>query len=155
MGIGSAVKNAEEIKTRLEAKEAEPEEQPVDDPRLRREWAFDFKYTDGAGRTWSGPFKNRILNIEQSVRVGVMRATLCDSQPIDALDLSTYHHAEALAHLTVSLVERPKWARDLGKLDDPGLLRALYREVSSHEEIFRGRATDSGSGEAPGDDAAG
>ena len=147
-GINSAAKTADELKAELEGKEQAPEEvvAELDEPRMKEEWTFHFHYKDKVGRIWKGDFTNRILTIDQVNQVGVIRAGLCGNLPIMALDAATLDNSEMLSHLTVSLVKRPKWAASLGKLHDPELLRALYAEVSSHEDFFHGRAQDSEAG---------
>ncbi len=155
-GVGAA-QTADEIKADLDGKEESPEKavEKLGDPRMRDEWGFPLDYTDLAGRTWKGKFINRILTIDQINQVGVIRAKLCGNLPIDSLDVSTLDNAEMLSHLTVSLAKRPDWALKLGELKDPGLLRAIYVEVSSHEDMFHGRKKDpqagaGGAGDAPG-----
>jgi hypothetical protein len=154
----AAAQSAEEIKKEItKGGEKSPDEQvaDLDEPRLKEDWTFPFSYTDLVGREWKGEFTNRILSVDQINQVGVIRARLCGNAPIDALDMTTLNNAEAHAHLTVSLIKRPKWAVDLGKLKDPEILRRLYVEVSSHEDIFHGRephqaAGAGGKGDAPG-----
>jgi hypothetical protein len=147
-GINSAAKTAEELKAELEGNEQSPQEAvaELDEPRMKEEWKFRFRFEDQVGRVWEGDFTNRILTIDQVNQVGVIRAGLCGNLPIIALDAATLDNAEMLAHLTVSLTKRPKWARELGKLHDPEILRALYLEVSSHEDIFHGRGSDTETG---------
>lgn len=156
-GIASAGKTAEELKNELDGKEQSPNETTaeLDEPRMKEEWTFPFRYEDHVGRVWEGDFTNRILSVDDINKVGTIRAGVCGNAPIDALDMSTLDNAEMLAHLTVSLIKRPKWATELGKLKDPEILRRLYVEVSSHEDIFHGRRQDpeageGGKGNAPG-----
>lgn len=144
----SAAKTAEELKEELDGKEQSPEEQvaELDEPRLKERWTFEFAYTDRRGREWKGEFENQILSIDDVTRVGTIRAASCANAPIESLDMATLQNAEALAHLSVSLIKRPKWAAQLGKLKDGEILRRLYGEVSSHEDIFHGRGPDQEAG---------
>lgn len=143
-GIASAAKTAEELKKELDGQGKSPEEAAaeLDEPRLKKEWTFRFSYEDGAGRKWEGEFTNKILTINDVNRVGAIRAGSCNYAPVLSLDMATLANSEQLAHLTVSLIKRPQWAADLGELLDPEVLNRLYQEVSSHEEIFRGRKPD-------------
>ncbi|MBT8430088.1 MAG: hypothetical protein KJN79_09280 [Gammaproteobacteria bacterium] len=153
----AAGKTAEEIKDELDKKEASPEEQVADlsEPRLAEKWTFAFKYTDRRGRKWAGEFENQILSIDDVTRVGTIRAASCGNAPLEALDMATVQNAEALAHCTVSLIKRPKWAAQLGRLKDGEILRRLYQEVSSHEDIFHGRGEDQEAGLAGATDVQG
>jgi hypothetical protein len=153
-GVGTAARTAAELQEEMETAEKAPEETAAElnEPRLKEEWAFDFHHVDRVGREWKGSFKNQILSIDEINQVGVWRARLCGNVPIDALDAATLDNAERLAHLTVSLKKRPDWAADLGKLKDPEILKKLYQEVSSHEDIFHGRGQDPAVGDGgPGD----
>jgi hypothetical protein len=151
-GIGSAAKSAtrpiQEIHDELHKEGESPEEivAELDDPKLKEEYTFELNYVDGRGRTYKGTFTNRILNLDQISEVGVLRAIKCGNIPLIALDVTTVDTAERLAHCTVSLVKRPKWAADLGKLRDPEILHLLYKEVSSHEDTFLGRGQDQEAG---------
>lgn len=147
-GIGSAAKTAEELKKELDGRGQSPEEiaADLDEPRLKKEWSFHFHYKDPIGRVWDGDFTNRILSLDDINRVGTIRAGSCNYAPLASLDMATLANSEQLAHLTVSLVKRPKWAANLGELLDPEVLNRLYQEVSSHEDIFRGRGPDQASG---------
>lgn len=156
-GMNTAAKTAEEIKAELTGGEESPTETvaELDEPRMKEEWTFPFLYKDGCGRVWKGDFTNRILSIDQINQVGVIRARLCGNAPITALDPATFDNAEMLAHLTVTLTKRPKWAAELGKLKDPEILQRLYKEVCVHEDTFHGRGQDTEAGgggtwDAPG-----
>lgn len=156
-GISSAAKTAEELKAELDGQEESPEETTaeLDEPRMKEEWTFPFLYQDPVGRVWKGDFTNRILSIDQINQVGVIRAGLCGNVAITALDPATYDNSEMLAHLTVSLTKRPKWAAELGKLKDPEILGRLYKEVCSHEDTFHGRTENQRTGVGVEGDAPG
>lgn len=146
-GIGIA-KTADELKKEFDGQGKSPEETAaeLDEPRMKKEWTFHFHYEDQVGRRWDGDFTNRILSLDDINRVGTIRAGSCNYAPIAALDTATIVNSEQLAHLTVSLIKRPQWAANLGELLDPEILARLYREVSSHEEIFFGRGPDQKAG---------
>lgn len=115
-------------------------ETPRPDPRDNREYPFDFKYTDGRGKVWKGRFVNRVLSIRDRQSVGVIRAGLAHNAPVAALDEMTQEINLIIGHLSVSLIERPDWAKDLQALDDVRLLQELYLEVAQHEAHFLGYA---------------
>ena len=148
------IRSPEQLKAELEGK-PETGEQKVSrlyDPRLEREYEFELKYVDGRGKAWPGKFKNQILNFVQVSQVGAIKAHSLGGAPAASCDEYTLDHAEKLSHLTVSLVERPDWAKGskLEQLNDKGLLDALYAEVARHEGTFHGRipAEEDGSGES-------
>ena len=110
-----AVKSPEETKKQLEGKESDPESQLeiLEDPKMAREYVFKFRHEDGRKKVWAGEFKNKILNFTEKAQVGALRANLCGALPVDALDSFTLDMNIKLSHLTISLIDRPKWARDL------------------------------------------
>jgi hypothetical protein len=130
----------EEIKKELEQDELSPEDQvaSIDEPRMKERFEFEFSYTDKRGRTWKGRFTNKILDSTEICRVAVLRSRLLGGVPLSSIDDFTLEHSEILSHLTISLVDRPKWAMDLGKISNPTLLSLIYKEVSQHEAIFHG-----------------
>ena len=137
----------EELKAEAEeavnGKRAEPA-----DPRANREYPFQFKWTDSAGKTWSGPFVSKILTLGEQSLVGTLRARLSGSVAYEALDDFTKELNYLVANLSYSLKDRPEWAKDLRELDDIALLQALFAEVAKHEATFRGqRKTEVGSKE--------
>ena len=141
-----AVKSPEEIKQEVEGT-TEKTPQQNENPKMNKEYAFEFKYVDAHGKSWSGPFTNRILNYTDHSRVGAIKARLSGGVPFESLDPYTVNHNEKLAHLTISLTKRPKWAADLGELYDQKILDQLYTEVASHEAAFHGRSGDQAVGE--------
>jgi len=108
------------------------------DPRMAKEYTFNFEWKDGRGKTWRGKFTNRILNIHQRQLVGILRARLSSNTPPDALDVVTNNINDMIAHLTYSLVKKPKWANNLLELTDVALLQAVMKEVLDHEDFFHG-----------------
>lgn len=115
-----------------------PEPDPDKDPRSQRSYTFDFKYKDGNGKDWTGKFTSEVPDIRTRTMIGSLQAQLSNNVPSDALEPGVRRLNLILAHLTFSLVKRPKWAQDLGALFDPGLLNAIYEEVAQHEATFLG-----------------
>jgi hypothetical protein len=143
-----AVKSPQQLKDEIEGKTT-PEAKTADDsdPKLNKDCEFEFSHTDKRGRVWKGRFKNRILNFTDHSRVGALKARLSGGLPIESLDAFTIDHNEKMAHLTVSLIQRPTWAADFGELFDKEILERLYEEVASHEAKFHGRGQDQEMGE--------
>lgn len=142
---GEAI-SPEKLNKKFIGEDKSPEQQVEDlrDPRLQEEWTFDFSYTDQRGRTWQGEFTNKILNLIEIPRVAAIRSQMLGNIPIDAADYGTYQHTHRLAHMTISLINRPRWAEGdkLGSLYDPQIVSELFRKVASHEAIFFGRDED-------------
>ena len=89
-----------------------------DNPRMQREYPFDFRWEDGRGKVWKGKFTNTVPDIETRRFIGVLRAQLGNNIPFDSLDPVLREINLVIAHLTFSLTRRPKWAEDLGTLFD-------------------------------------
>jgi|WetSurMetagenome_2_1015567.scaffolds.fasta_scaffold36956_3 hypothetical protein len=154
-GLKDAIeKSPEELKDALEGKAEETPEQRYErlesEPKMKVEYTFTIDYTDGRGKRWHGEFVNRILSYKLRSRVGAMRASMSGGLPLEALDLPTMEINEKLAHLTISLTARPKWAEGekLADLLDPKILDLIYSEVASHEATFHGRGPDQETGVA-------
>lgn len=113
-------------------------EKVVDDPKLNEEYEFDFNWKDKRGNKFGGHFKNKILTIGEQQAVGVLRSTLSGGVAPSSLDLMTNELNLMIAHLSISLIVKPKWAEDLRKLKHIELLQELYQEVASHEAMFFG-----------------
>jgi hypothetical protein len=135
----------EAIGRRMESlAEGVPEnEKEADNPRLQREYTFDFRWKDGRGKVWTGSFTNRVLSIRDRQLMGIMRSNLGAGISPTNLDGLTAEINLMVAHLSFSLVSRPKWAEDLLALDDVRLLQEIYTEVVSHESTFLGYAKSS------------
>jgi len=113
-------------------------EKEADDPRAQRECTFEFNWKDGRGKIWKGRFTNKVLSIRDRQLVGIMRSNLAAGISPSNLDAYTGEINLMIAHLAVSLTERPKWAEDLLVLNDVRLLQELYMEVANHESTFLG-----------------
>src|SRR4030042_1925301 len=116
----------------------EKQKDPEADPKAQREYIFDFEWKDPHGKVWKGKFTNKVPDIRTRQLVGALRAQLGNNLPAEALDLATQEINLVIAHMTFSLIKRPKWAEDLGALYDFQLLPAIYQEVANHEATFLG-----------------
>lgn len=131
--------STEELKQEIEGAEKAGEGTPdLDNPRLQKEYEFDFSWKDGRGKVWAGKFTNKILSIKQQQGVGVMRARFAGDTPVNAQDGFTAELNLMLAHMSFSLTKRPTWAEDLRELDNHRILQELYTEVMAHEASFFG-----------------
>lgn len=116
------------------------------DPKLQKEYTFDFNWKDGRGKVWTGKFTNKVLSIREKQMAGVMRAKLADGLSADALDPLTVEINLMVSHLSYSLIKRPIWADDLLALENVNLLQEIYLEVASHEATFLGYIKSSAEG---------
>jgi hypothetical protein len=110
-----------------------------EDPKSHHEYSFDFKYVDARGHAWIGKFKNKILTIFEKQKVKVIKAQMSGGISVAALDGDIWQLNEMIAHMAVSLVEKPKWADNLTSLYDETIIDELYKEVASHEARFHRR----------------
>lgn len=140
------VPSVEDIKKDIEQKkdneEIKEDVEISDDPKLNEKYTFNLDYKDPRGKIWKGEFTNKILTNAESIQVAVTRARMLGGVSVNSIDLYTYELSERLAHLTWSLIKRPKWANDLSSLLDPMIIEKLYQEVTSHEDTFHGRGKD-------------
>lgn len=143
-----AIRPAAEVAAEITGKESEPK---ADDPKHQREYTFELDYTDTTGKKWTGQFRNQILSILQRQQVGAMKARLAGGVPFTSLDPYTTELNEMIAHLQISLRDKPKWAAELSELLDDGVAEAIYEEVASHEAMFHGRRARQKAGGANGE----
>lgn len=127
----------EAVNAPQEKEEGAPQPSPPN-PKDGREYQFTLSYRDRRGKLWTGEFTSKILTIRERQAVGIMRARLANGLPFESLDALTLELNLMIAHMTFSLTARPKWAEELDKLDDFGVLQAIYQEVASHEAHFLG-----------------
>lgn len=131
-----------------EAAEA-PDTKPSLDPRAEETWVFHFKHTTPRGAVFEGQFTNNILTCYQQSRISAIIARLQDGLPYESIEPSTRILNQAIAHMTLSLSERPDWAQNLGLLKDVGVIVALWEKVQGHETyFFRGDSEDTQQGPA-------
>jgi hypothetical protein len=115
-----------------------------------REFVLD--YVDSRGRRWTGDFKAKVLTVKDTIQLGLVKARLAGGVPVSHLDPDTALTLEVLAHLSVAIVARPPWAKDLMALYEAGVLAAIYEEVAGHEARFR-KPVSREAGEVDGDRA--
>ena len=108
----------------------------TEDPKAQE--IYEFAIDEKIGRReYKGRFKNKILTLEDKLRVGNVRSLLTNQAPWEALDPDTRLLSEIQAHLAISLQEKPRWF-DSTKLHDSRILYRVYRRVQEHESFFRG-----------------
>ena len=129
----------QEVKALAAVDDEGKKEDPERDPKTQKKYPFDFEWTDENGKVWKGHFVNQILDIRTRQLVGVQRARFALGMPVESLDELTQEINLMVAHLTLSLTEKPVWAEDLLAMDDVRLLQEIYTEVLAHEARFRGR----------------
>lgn len=130
-----------------------PETPVGDDPKDKEEYVFTLDWTDSRGKHWGGQFTNKILDINEQGQRDVLQASIQGGLPFEAFSRFAQDRNLAVAHMTYSLIKRPKWAKDLRKLKDPELILAIYEEVVAHEVTFWRQAKDQEEGgEAKPDD---
>lgn len=123
----------------------EDEQEPEEDPRDQPVYTFQFSYRErkGKGVLRVGTFVNHILTIEDMQKVGIYEAQLCNGLPRSSFSEEVLNLNMMIAHMSMSLKDRPEWAKQLSKVNDLGLLYALWQEVNGHEATFRGSEPDS------------
>jgi hypothetical protein len=145
----------EEFEKRIEADHLAPEEEmkedlerdvkgikraglDPDDPMAQRQYTFQLEYFDKLKKRWAGQFTTKILSIRERQLVGALRSRMSGGSSMESLDALTIEINLMLAHLAYSLTERPDWAKELGELEDIGIVQAVYAEVAAHEARFLG-----------------
>lgn len=125
---------------------------PPEDPKTAKVWTFAFEHKGPGGTTYRAQFSNTVLSIDRRLQAATLESKLLGGVPYESIDPQMGIIAKAVAHLTYSLSEPAGqspagWADNLMALDDPGVIIALFSEVLSHEETFRGLGADSEGGE--------
>lgn len=121
---------------------------PENDPKLKKDYIFQFKWSDGRGKEWAGEFTNHVLDIRERQMVGLMQSKFNGGMPHDSIDPDIKALNMVIAHMTYSLgKDRPEWAKDLQSLLDMQLIQALWLEVQTHEDTFRGWKAPSAGGD--------
>lgn len=133
--------SVEDAKKAIQKKVAAVEkESDEDDPKTKEEYVFDFSYTDGRGKVWSGKFKNKIITLMDRQGIGNLQTQWQGGYPYSSCDPEIAGLNYILAHMAVSLqpVRGGEWAKSdaIRKLTDLGLVQKLYEEVSAHEAKF-------------------
>lgn len=109
----------------------------------RKTFNFEFKADDG--ETYTGQFTTKRLAIKDRAKVGVKKSQLMggmhcvrDEEGVptgQGVDEYTDSLNEMIAHLEVSLEQKPVWF-NLEEIADVELVQAVYREVMDFEMSF-------------------
>jgi hypothetical protein len=134
-----------------------------ENPKEKRKYTFQFDYLDKRGKRWAGEFVNQILSIRGRQQQKVLKAQLSGNTVVSALDSDIWALNEIVSHMTISLIKRPAWAKELTDLDvdldtfgeGESLIEKLYAEVASHEASFYGRGSDTDEDPPAAEDSAG
>jgi hypothetical protein len=128
--------------------------------------SFDIDYlSEVDGRRYKGKFLAKKLSIRDIAALGVRKSQLNGGMHHDAehpghgVDEQTDEFNNMIAHLEISVVEKPQWW-NLDEITDVALIGQVYAEVLAFENKFLGRRSgaddpesgDDGSGEMGGAD---
>jgi len=106
------------------------------DPRDNEEYTFYFAYVNKRGENFEGRFTNRILTMEQTQQVHVLKARMLQSMPTSAISDEILATTQVLAHMSISLEHKVEWAKDLRLLRDPSVIWKLWAKVEDHESRY-------------------
>lgn len=106
------------------------------DPRDSEEYSFYFEHVNRRGEVYEGRFTNRILTLEQTQQVHVLKARMLQSMPASALSDEIAATTQILAHMSISLDHKVEWAKDLRSLRDPSVVWKLWAKVEDHESHY-------------------
>ena len=106
------------------------------DPRDSEEYTFYFEYANKRGQVFEGRFTNRILTLEQTQQVHVLKARMLQSLPTSAVSDDILATTQILAHMSISLDHKVEWAKDLRALRDPSVIWKLWAKVEDHESRY-------------------
>lgn len=109
---------------------------PAADPRDSEEYSFYFEYANKRGEVYEGRFVNRILTLEQTQQVHILKARMLQSVPVSALSEEIAATTQVLAHMSISLEHKVEWAKDLRTLRDPSVVWKLWAKVEDHESHY-------------------
>ena len=116
--------------------------------KSKKDYTFFFRYETKRGKVYEGQFTNHILTNDQKWAMEGIVSRVFDCVPLNTISPVARYIAHCAVHLDMSLdKERPKWAENLGNLTDEDVVTMLYREVTTHEDIFFGREEDQGKSE--------
>lgn len=123
----------------LQAIRAEQAPAPVggNNPMAAEEYAFTIERIRVDGSRISGSFKNKILSIQERIELGLLAARATRGAAWSSLDDDTQYLVNLVAHLTVSLLEKPIWFK-IAEIKDTVFINKVFAEVSKHEAFFRG-----------------
>lgn len=138
-----------------EAKEAADEDgtkvqEPAaaDDPERysKPEMVFAIEVVAQEGReerVYRGTFVHTIPTIKMRRKIGILKASLQDAFPDDAIDGDVRFMNKMIAHIAVCVRvaeghRSPQWFAKLDELREPKVITKIYEEVTAHEASFRG-----------------
>lgn len=102
-------------------------------------------------QTYQGEFTVRRLSIADIASLGVRKAQLNGAMhynpetPGCGVDVDTDEFNGVIAHLQIVMVKHPDWW-DLNKVNDLGVMYAVYEEVMKFERYFLERASEESTG---------
>jgi hypothetical protein len=120
---------------------------------------FQFSYTsEDDGHKYEGQFTTKRLSIKDRGMIGVRKSQLMGGMYCvrddkgnptgQGVDEDTDFLNAMIAHLEVSLMQKPQWW-NLDEIADMGLVRAVYQEVADFEmSFFRGSDGSNSQGES-------
>jgi hypothetical protein len=118
---------------------------------IKKTHTFHIKHTSETGEDYDGTFTCKKLSIMDRSRIGVRKSQLCggmycvrndDGNPTgQGIDEDTDWLNFMIANLEVALVQKPVWFTWEGDnaIDDPEILKKVYKEVAEFETSFRRR----------------
>jgi hypothetical protein len=106
------------------------------DPRDSEEYTFYFEFVTKRGEVFEGRFTNRILTLEQTQQVHVLKARMLQSVAMSAVSDEILATTQILAHMSISLDHKVEWAKDLRTLRDPAVVWKLWAKVEDHESRY-------------------
>lgn len=105
------------------------------DKRLKTEKTFDMSYRDHDGVLHAGRFTCKRMTIGDFTRQSVLKARRAAGEKLPPA--SDYLN-EMITYLEVTLIETPDWW-DPDSFFDTTLIRAVYTQVRTWEDMFLGR----------------
>lgn len=96
-------------------------------------YQFTFDWTSPNGKRWHGEFSNKVLDVRARQERGILQASFGAGL---VLDDATAELNQAVAHLSKSLVQRPKWADNLQSVQDWRVVLLLWEYALNHETVF-------------------
>lgn len=97
-------------------------------------------FTTLDGQSYKGVVVFKRLDIRDYMRLGGIKAQIyadAGLENTDLLDSSFKVLANALATLSVAIVQRPEWLLDLFKIREPELLFHVFQKYEAWERSFR------------------
>jgi hypothetical protein len=122
-------------------KAAEPTKKIPDGNSMDNEqYVFEIEYR---GKT--ATLTNKILNQNEKTNAACIAARMRDGLPYEAFEPARASVISCMAHLYVSIVDKPDWL-DWGNAIDDSLIMRVWEVVLQHENQFRRSRQDQGVG---------